>query len=71
MAVFVLKNNYFEFNRQIKQHISGTATDTKSAPPYGCLSIYKTETASRETQELQSLVWFRYIYDIVFDLGTW
>ena len=29
MADFVLKNNYFEFNGQIKQHISGTAIDTK------------------------------------------
>ena len=50
MADFVLKNNYFEFNRQIKQHISGTATSTKFAPPYACWSTDKTETASLETQ---------------------
>ena len=29
MADFVLKNNYFEFNRQIKQQISGTTFATK------------------------------------------
>ena len=32
MADFVLKNNYFEFNGQIKQYISGTAIGTKFAP---------------------------------------
>ena len=29
MAEFVLKNNFFEFNNQIKQQISGTAIDNK------------------------------------------
>ena len=33
VADFVLKNNYFEFNRQIKQQISGVAIPTKLAPP--------------------------------------
>ena len=32
MADFVLKNNYFKFNEQIKQQISGTAIGTKFAP---------------------------------------
>ena len=32
MAEFVLKNNYFEFNGQVKQQISGTAIGTKFAP---------------------------------------
>ena len=31
MAEFVLKNNYFEFNGECKQQISGTATGTKFA----------------------------------------
>ena len=34
MADFVLKNNYFEFNGQIKQQISVTAIGTKFAPLY-------------------------------------
>ena len=64
MADFVLKNNYFELNKQIKQQISGTAIGTKLAPPCACLFMDKIETAFLETQELQPLVWFRYINDI-------
>ena len=66
MADFVLKNNYFKFNGQIKQQISGTAIGTKFAPPYACLFMDKIETAFLETQQLQPLVWFRYIDDIFF-----
>ena len=64
MADFVLKNNYFELNKQIKQQISGTAIGTKLPPPYACLFMDKIETAFLETQEFQPLVWFRYINDI-------
>ena len=32
MAEFVLSNNFFQFNNQIKQQISGTAIGTKCAP---------------------------------------
>ena len=64
IAGFVLKKNYFEFNEQIKQHISRTATGTKFAPPYACLFMDKSETAFLEIQGLQPLVWFRYIDDI-------
>ena len=66
MPDFVLKNSYFELNGQIKQRISGTAIGTKFAPPYVCLFMDKTETAFLETQELQSLAWFRCIDDIFF-----
>ena len=41
MADFVLKNNYFKFNGQLKQQISGTAIGTTFAKPYGCLSWIK------------------------------
>ena len=34
MAEFVLKNNYFQFNGQVKHQISGTAIGTKFAPTY-------------------------------------
>ena len=61
IADFVLKNSYFEFNDQIKQQISGTAIGTNFASPYACLFIDKIETAFLETQELQPLMWFRYI----------
>ena len=66
MADFVLKNNCFEFNGQIKQQISGTAIGTKFGPPYVWLFMDKIETAFLETQELQPLVWFRYIDDTFF-----
>ena len=36
MTDFVLKNNYFEFNRQIKQQISSTAIGAKFSPPCAC-----------------------------------
>ena len=64
MADFVLKNNYFEFNGQFKQQISGSAIGTKFAPPYACLFMDKTETDFLESQKLQLLLWFRYIDDI-------
>ena len=37
MAVFVLKSNFFKFNGQIKQQISGTAIGTKCGPTYACI----------------------------------
>ena len=43
MAEFVLNNNFFEFNGKIKQQVSGTAIDTKFAPPYGRLFMDKFE----------------------------
>ena len=64
LAGFVLKNNYFEFNNEIKQQMSGTAIGTKFAPPYACISMEKTETDFLQTQELQPFAWLRYIDDI-------
>ena len=37
MAEFVSKNNYFEFNTQVKQEIFVTAIGTKFAPEYSCI----------------------------------
>ena len=44
MAQFVLKNNFFEFNNDAFQQISGTATGTKCAPPYACIFMDQIET---------------------------
>ena len=41
MAEFVLKNNYFEFNSNVKHQISGTAIGTKFIPTYCCIYIYQ------------------------------
>ena len=56
LAEFVLKNNFFEFNNKIKQHISGTAIETKFPLPYACIYLDKTETDFLKTQELQPFV---------------
>ena len=66
LAEFVLKNNFFEFNNEIKQHISGTAIGTKFDPPYTCIYMDKTETDFFTTQELQPFVWLKYIGNIFF-----
>ena len=66
MAEFVLRNNYFEFNGQVKYQISGTAIGTKLASTYACIFIDEIETNFLQTQEFQPLVWFRYNDDIFF-----
>ena len=66
MAKFVLQNNYFEFNGETKQQISGTAIGTKFAPPYACIFMDQVESEFLKTQTYQQLVWFRYIDDIFF-----
>ena len=43
MAEVVLRNNYFEFNSNLKHQISGTAISTKFAPPYACIYMYILE----------------------------
>ena len=73
LAEFVLKNNFFEFNNEIKQQISGTTHGTKFAPPYTCIYTDKTETDFLKTQELQPFAWLRYIDNIffIFYLDAW
>ena len=61
MAEFVLKNNFFEFNGQIKQQISGTAIGTKYAPTYACIYMDKMEEEFLEKQEYKPFTWLRYI----------
>ena len=69
MADVVLKNNYFEFNCQVKHQILSTAIGTKFAPTCACIFMDETETKFLQTQEFQPLVWFRYI-DNVFLIWT-
>ena len=66
MAEFVLKNNFFEFDTNVYQQISGTAIETKFAPPYACIFMDQLEIKFLENQNLKSLVWFRYLDDIFF-----
>ena len=66
MAEFVLKNNFFEFNNQIKQQISGTAIGTKFTPTYACIFIDKVETEFLETQADKPFWWVRCSNNILF-----
>ena len=66
IASFVLENNYFKFNGDVKKQISGTAIDTKFALPCACIFIDGLKTKFLQFQSLQPLVWFRYINDIFF-----
>ena len=65
MLEFVLKNNYFEFNGNDKEQLSGTAIGTKCSPRYACIFMEK-ETDLLESQKLKVMVWFRYSDDIFF-----
>ena len=64
MAEFVLSNNFFEFNSDTFQQISGTTMETKVAPPYACIYMDQVEQKLLATQINQPLIWFRYIDDI-------
>ena len=66
MAEFVLKNNIFEFNGNVKQQVAGTAIGTKFAPPYACIYMDEVETEILKKQELNPLVWFRCMIDMFF-----
>ena len=66
MADFVLKNDFFEFNNQIKQQISGTAIGTKCDPTYACIFMDKVETVFLETQRDKPFWWVRYSDDFFF-----
>ena len=66
MADFVLENNFFEFNNQIKQQISGTAIGTKCVLMYACIFMDKVETEFLETQRDRPFWWVRYIDDTFF-----
>ena len=41
--MYILKNNFFEFNGVVKQQKSGTAIGTKFAPPYPCIFMDEVE----------------------------
>ena len=66
MAVFVLKNNYFEFNGEVRHQISGTVIGTKFALTYASVFMEKVETNFLDTKEFKHMVWFRYIDGVFF-----
>ena len=53
MADFVMKNNVFEFNGEVKRQKTGNTIGTKFAPPYACIFMDEVETEFLKSQELQ------------------
>ena len=66
MLEFILKNNYFEFNSQVKKQLLRTAIGTKFAPIYASIFMDKLETDFLKSQELTPLFWYHYIDDMFF-----
>ena len=64
MAGFIPRNNYFEFNSNLKHQISGTAIGTKFAPPYACIYMDYMENQFLKIEQIQLWIWFRHIDDI-------
>ena len=52
MTDFVLKNNFFKFNSEVKRQKSGTTAGTKFAPPYACIVMDEVEIELLKSQEL-------------------
>ena len=46
--------------------ISGTAIETKFAPPYACVFMDKVEREFLEADDIKPWVWLRHIDDIFF-----
>ena len=68
MAKFVLKNNYFEFDSNVKHQISGTATGTKFAASYACIYMDYKENQFLKNEQIQPWIPLRYTDDIFFIL---
>ena len=66
MAEYVLKNNDFEFDSNIRKKISGTTMGTKFAPPYECVLMDKVEREFLEAEHIKPWKWVSYIDDIFF-----
>ena len=64
MAHFVLENNYFEFNGDVKKQISGTAIGAKFPPPCACIFMDDLEIFTIPITPTFGMV--RYIDDIFF-----
>lgn len=64
---FVLKNNHFEFNGQVKQQSSWIAIGCifMENKPYVCILTENIETGFLMTQKYQPLVWHQHI-DVIF-----
>ena len=70
LAEIVLKNNFFEFNQKTFKQVRGNAIGTKFASPYAVLFMTDLDEKILNVFEEKPMIWWRYIDDIVFCLGT-
>ena len=70
-AKLVLKNNIFEFSDKTYKQICGTAIGTKLAPSFAVPFMAVLEQNILSKVKKAPSVWWRYIDDLFFDLGTW
>ena len=66
MAEVFLRNNYFQFNSNLKHQISGTAIGTKFAPPYACIYMDYIKNQFLKNEQIQPWIWFRHIDIFLF-----
>ena len=71
LTELVLKNNIFEHDGRFFKQKRGTAIGTKMAPSYAILFMDELEQRLLESAIDKPLVWWRYIDDVFFHLGTW
>ena len=71
LAEIVLKNNFFEFDQKTFKQLCGTAIGTRFAPSYAILFMADLEEKILNPIEEKPMIWWRYINDIFFYLGTW
>ena len=71
LAELVLKNNIFNFNERTLKQKRGTAIGTKFALPCSILFMAELEGKKFEIVDNKPYLWWRYIDDIFFYLGTW
>ena len=60
MAEFVLKNNYSEFNGNVRKQLLGTAIGTKFAQTYASIFMDKIESDFLKSQEFTPLFWYKH-----------
>lgn len=66
LAEMVLTKNAFRFKDDFYLQKKGTAMGTRMAPSYANLFMGKFETEFLNSEQLQPLIWLRYIDDIFF-----
>ena len=67
----VLKNNTFTYKEKTLKQKPGTGIGTKFAPSYSILFMAELEKEILSEIEPRPCLWWRYIDDIFFSLGTW